>query len=55
MRNALFLFHAGMIQLKLGHQGRSRELLQRALDTNPNFSILYADEAARTLTKLGRP
>ncbi|MDP9242043.1 MAG: tetratricopeptide repeat protein, partial [Actinomycetota bacterium] len=52
-RSALFLFHAGMIQLKLGDRSQARAFLGRAIATNPHFSILYADEAARTLAKLG--
>ncbi|MDP9296596.1 MAG: tetratricopeptide repeat protein, partial [Actinomycetota bacterium] len=52
-KSALFLFHAGMIQLKLGDRPQARMFLGRAIATNPHFSILYADEAARTLAKLG--
>jgi tetratricopeptide (TPR) repeat protein len=52
MRNALFLFHAGMIQRRLGHDGAARVLLRRALATNPNFSIRYAATARRTLNTL---
>ena len=51
--NALFYFHAGMIELKLGHRDAARTLLGRALDTNPHFSIQHAPEAARTLAALG--
>ncbi|MGQ0670805.1 MAG: tetratricopeptide repeat protein [Actinomycetota bacterium] len=51
--NALFLFHAGMIRLKLGNEGAARAFLSRALRTNPHFSILYAPLAERTLATLG--
>jgi tetratricopeptide (TPR) repeat protein len=51
--NALFFFHSGMIELKLGHRASARSLLARALDTNPHFSILHAPEAERTLAVLG--
>jgi len=51
-RNALFLFHAGMIRLKLGDRGGARRDLARALAINPNFSIQHAGEAARTLARL---
>ncbi len=51
--NALFFFHAGMIQLRLGHRDAARTLLARALTTNPHFSILHAPEAARTLAGIG--
>ncbi|HEY3211769.1 MAG TPA: tetratricopeptide repeat protein [Actinomycetota bacterium] len=52
-RNALFLFHAGMIRLELGDEFGARRYLSRALATNPNFSILHADDAARVLSRLG--
>jgi tetratricopeptide (TPR) repeat protein len=52
-RNALFLFHAGMIRLELGDDAGARRYLSRALATNPNFSILHADDAARVLSRLG--
>jgi tetratricopeptide (TPR) repeat protein len=51
-RNALFLFHAGMIRLELGDEAGARRYLSRALATNPNFSILHADDAARILSRL---
>jgi tetratricopeptide (TPR) repeat protein len=51
-RNALFLFHAGMIRLKLGDRDGARRDLARALAINPNFSIQHAGEAARTLARL---
>ena len=51
-RNALFMFHAGMIQLQLGHRGAARELLSDALATNPHFSILWRSVARRTLVGL---
>jgi tetratricopeptide (TPR) repeat protein len=52
-RNALFLFHFGMIRLELGDEAGARRYLSRALATNPNFSILHADDAARVLSRLG--
>jgi tetratricopeptide (TPR) repeat protein len=52
-RNALFMFHAGMIQLRLGHRDAARELLSDALATNPHFSILWGSVARRTLHGLG--
>jgi tetratricopeptide (TPR) repeat protein len=52
MRNALIAFHAGMIQLGLGHDDAARALLQRAVDINPHFSILHAPEARAALAKL---
>jgi tetratricopeptide (TPR) repeat protein len=51
-RSALFLFHAGMIQRALGHDGAARRLLHRALDVNPHFSIRYAGRARAILDGL---
>ena len=52
-RDALKLFHAGMIAKALGQQERARSYLQQALSLNPHFSLLYADLAAATLRELG--
>ena len=52
-RSALFDFHAGMIQLKLGNPEAAKRYLQKAVSTNPNFSILYAPTARRELARLG--
>ena len=51
-RNALFLFHAGMIRLELGDEQGAARYLSAALATNPNFSIQHADAAAMTLARL---
>jgi tetratricopeptide (TPR) repeat protein len=51
-RNALFLFHAGMIERALGHGPRARSLLADALALNPNFSIQHAATAAAVLSRL---
>jgi tetratricopeptide (TPR) repeat protein len=48
-RNASFAYHAGMIQLRLGHRGAARAFLGEALAINPHFSILHAPEAVRAL------
>jgi tetratricopeptide (TPR) repeat protein len=53
-RNALFLYHAGMIHLGLGHELQARALLSEALRTNPHFSIVHAPSARRTLERLER-
>ena len=52
-RNALFAFHAGMIQLKRGNSADARRLLGEAVDINPHFSIQYAPVAQAALAKLG--
>jgi tetratricopeptide (TPR) repeat protein len=48
-KEPLKLFHAGMIALELGHRTQARVYLEEALAINPYFSILYAEEAQRTL------
>jgi tetratricopeptide (TPR) repeat protein len=51
-RNALFLFHAGMIRLALGEEDEARRDLRAALRTNPSFSIVHAPQAERVLAEL---
>ena len=51
-KDSLKLFHAGMIALELGNDKGGREYLEQALAINPHFSILYVDEARRTLQTL---
>ena len=51
-KDALKLFHAGMIAYRLGDKAQAIEYLEQALAINPHFSILYADEAQRTLNTL---
>lgn len=50
--NAVFLFHAGMIELARGDDDAARRLLRRAIATNPHFSILHAATAERALAEL---
>jgi len=52
--NALFMFHAGMIELARGHEGEARRLLEAAMATNPHFSVLHARTAQRALAHLER-
>ena len=52
MRNALFSFHAGMIQLELGNLDEARSLLQRALAINPSFSVQHAPTAESALESI---
>jgi tetratricopeptide (TPR) repeat protein len=51
-RDAQLYYHAGMIALELGDKLQARQYLEQALAINPHFSILYADEARRTLEGL---
>ncbi|HEX5938696.1 MAG TPA: tetratricopeptide repeat protein [Actinomycetota bacterium] len=54
-RNAAFLFHAGMIELRLGHEPAARGLLRDAFDTNPFFSVRWSPMLRSTLASLGSP
>ncbi|HEV8639290.1 MAG TPA: tetratricopeptide repeat protein [Chloroflexota bacterium] len=51
-RDGLMLFHAGMIELKLGDHAAARALLAEALAANPGFSARWAPEARRLLEVL---
>ena len=51
-RDARLYYHAGMIALALSDEEQAREYLREALSINPHFSILYAEEARRTLETL---
>ena len=52
-QDALYHYHAGIIADRLGDAGAARAQLQRALDINPRFHVLHADEARRALERLG--
>jgi tetratricopeptide (TPR) repeat protein len=51
-RDALLLFHAGMIDAALGQTAQAKESLEQALTINPHFHVLYAEEARRQLNQL---
>ncbi|HEX2914394.1 MAG TPA: tetratricopeptide repeat protein [Chloroflexia bacterium] len=53
--DSLYFYHAGMIASKLGQTTEARDYLNKALSQNPNFSLLYAPQAAQTLASLGGP
>jgi Flp pilus assembly protein TadD len=46
-------FHAGMISLAMGDQARGIDEIQTALEKNPFFNALLADEAHDVLDDLG--
>lgn len=48
-RNALFLFHRGMIHRSLGNPEAARRDLEEALAVNPRFSTLHGRTAAEVL------
>lgn len=52
-RDALFYFHTGMIESRLGMTREARDDLGTALSINPHFSLLHAPEARRELARLG--
>jgi tetratricopeptide (TPR) repeat protein len=54
-RDALLLYHAGMIARALGDQVRAAHYLAQALRTNRYFHVLHAREARRTLASLLHP
>jgi tetratricopeptide (TPR) repeat protein len=51
-RNSLSLYHAGAIELALGHRAAAERLLAQALDTNPWFAPLGAAESRATLERI---
>jgi tetratricopeptide (TPR) repeat protein len=51
--DAGILYHAGMIAGALGDADAAKSLLAKALETNPNFSLLQAPPARRALAELG--
>ena len=54
-RNALFLYHRGVIEAALGQSDPARSTLAGALDLNPYFSPLHAPRAVALLDSLGGP
>jgi tetratricopeptide (TPR) repeat protein len=51
-RQALFLFHAGMIEYGLGNLAEASRYLEDALETNPYFSVRYAPEARAIMEEI---
>jgi tetratricopeptide (TPR) repeat protein len=49
--NPLFYFHAGMIAQALNDPATAQTYLHKALSLNPQFHIVYADQAAAALQK----
>jgi tetratricopeptide (TPR) repeat protein len=45
-------YHAGIIALHFGRRDEGKRRLQRALDLNPQFHLVYADDARRRLAQL---
>jgi len=51
-RDALLLFHAGMIAERMGQPEQARNEFKQALAINPHFNLLYADAAQQRITIL---
>ena len=51
-KDALLLFHAGMIYERLGDREKAKDYLRRAIALNPQFHLFYADLARATLQGL---
>lgn len=51
-KNALFLYHAGMIEKGLGNNKAAADYLQKALQLNPAFDVLQAENAKAALQEL---
>lgn len=49
VKDARILYHAGMIELALGHRDRARELFRQSLSANPSFDIAAAKEMRNVL------
>lgn len=53
-RDALYYFHAGMIEKAAGNETKALRYLTTALDINPDFSLLHSQGAVRTVRMLER-
>jgi tetratricopeptide (TPR) repeat protein len=53
-KDSQVFFHAGLIYDQLGDSSAARDFLQRALNTNPHFHILYEEVAKHALSQLSR-
>jgi tetratricopeptide (TPR) repeat protein len=51
-KEALFFYHAGMIEKELGNVKGAKDFLQKALQTNPSFDVLQAEKAKAALQEL---
>lgn len=51
-KNALFLYHSGMIEKSLGNTKAAADYLQKALQLNPAFDVLQAENAKAALQEL---
>jgi tetratricopeptide (TPR) repeat protein len=50
--DARILYHAGMIEKRLGSKAEAKRLLQTALKINPSFDLLQSEIAENSLREL---
>lgn len=53
-KDARMFYHAGMIEKALGNRKPAADFLKKALETNPAFDFLQAENARQALTELNR-
>jgi len=51
-KNALFFYHAGMIEKSLGNNKAAKEFLQKSAALNPSFDVLQTEKAKAALAEL---
>ncbi len=51
-KDAVLLYHAGMIENALGNQTEAKRLLRSAIDLNPAFDLIQADVARKVLSAI---
>lgn len=51
-KDARFFYHSGMIEKGLGNKKAAEDFLQKALQTNPAFDVLQAENARQALSEL---
>jgi tetratricopeptide (TPR) repeat protein len=52
-KDARFFYHAGMIEKGLGNKKAAADYLRKAVETNPSFDVLQAENAKATLQEIG--
>ncbi|MDQ4119964.1 MAG: tetratricopeptide repeat protein [Acidobacteriota bacterium] len=53
-KDARILYHAGMIEKALGNRKAAADFFKQALETNPAFDLVQAENARQALTELNR-
>jgi tetratricopeptide (TPR) repeat protein len=53
-KDARILYHAGMIEKALGNRKAAADFLKKALETNPAFDFVQAENAKQALTETSR-